>query len=238
MSYELLTNVVWHSLTGPQAGCSMGAATARRYARGFSPIVAFADAARPDFAALAPHCDPGEQVYCAGWSGPVPPGWQLHFEAPMDQMVWDAPVPAADSRGDVVRLGPQQLAAMLALVAVTHPGPFGERTPELGEYYGVFDGPQLMAMTGERMQAGALREVSAVCTDPAFRGRGLAARLVHHVVRLQLQRGQQPFLQVIHSNAGARRLYEQLGFRHHQQLPLRVVSRIDARQRSGAMSVA
>lgn len=234
MSHELLTNIVWHSLTGPQAGCSAGTATARRYARGFSPIVAFADAARPDFGALAPHCDPGEPVYCAGWSGPLPEGWQLHTETVMDQMVWDAPGPQDDSAGDFVRLGAQHLPAMLALVAVTHPGPFGERTPELGEYYGLFEGERLMAMTGERMHAGPLREVSAVCTDPAFRGRGLAARLIRHVVRLQLLRGQQPFLQVIHSNAGARRLYEQLGFRHYQQLPLRVVSRIDEQGVSGA----
>lgn len=224
MSYDLLSNIVWHSLTGPQAHCAAGTATARRYARGFSPILAFPDAQAPDFAALAPHCDPGEHLYCAGWTGPTPEGWRIETETVMDQMVWDAPEPPPDPSGDFVRLGPQHLPSMLALVAATHPGPFGERTPELGEYYGLFDGAHLMAMTGERMQAGLLREVSAVCTDPACRGRGLAARLVRHVVRLQLRRGQQPFLQVVHSNAGARRLYEQLGFRHYQQLPLRVVS--------------
>lgn len=225
MSLDLLTNIVWHALTGPQAACSAGTTTARRYARGFSPIVAFADAARPDFAALAPYCDPDEQVYCAAWTGPLPAGWRLHVETAMDQMVWDGVAPPSATTDDaIVRLGPEHLPQMLALVAATRPGPFGPRTPELGAYYGVFDGHRLAAMTGERMQAGPWREVSGVCTDPDFRGRGLAARLVHHVVRLQLQRSQRPFLHVMHDNAGARRLYEQLGFRHHQVLPLRVLS--------------
>lgn len=226
MSLSLFDNIVWHSLTGPQSACAEGTATARRYARGFSPIVAFPDARRPDFAALAPYCDPDEHVYCAGWAGPMPLGWQLHFEAPMAQMAWQAPMPDEDrAAADIVPLGPRHLPQILQLVDATHPGPFGPRTPELGDYYGLFDGQRLVAMTGERMHAGALREVSAVCTHPDARGRGLAARLVRHVVRLQLLRGQQPCLQVLHANEAARRLYEQLGFRLVGQLPLRVVSR-------------
>jgi len=56
---DLLDNVVWHALSGPQAKYASGTATARRYARGFPPIMAFADAAQPDLAALAPRCEAG-----------------------------------------------------------------------------------------------------------------------------------------------------------------------------------
>jgi len=66
---QLLDNIAWHSLTGPQAACSVGTGQVRRYARGFSPIVAFADPERPDLAALEPHCDADEHLYCSGWSG-------------------------------------------------------------------------------------------------------------------------------------------------------------------------
>ena len=57
---RLLANIVWHSLAGAQAKFSAGTATARRYARGFSAIIGFADADDPDFDALLPFCDPDE----------------------------------------------------------------------------------------------------------------------------------------------------------------------------------
>ncbi len=77
MTLSLLGNVVWHSLAGPQARHAEGTDTARRYARGFSPIVGFADPQRPDFAAIAPYCESGEHLYCAAWSGPTPSDWHV-----------------------------------------------------------------------------------------------------------------------------------------------------------------
>ena len=56
---QLLDNIVWHTLAGPHMKFSAGTRGARRYAAGFSPIVGFADAERPDFDALAPYCQPG-----------------------------------------------------------------------------------------------------------------------------------------------------------------------------------
>jgi len=225
VSLHLLDNIVWHALAGPHARFSAGTETAKRYAPGFSPIVGFADAARPDFAALAPYCEPGQHFYCGGWSGLVPAGWHLHADAAMDQMVWDAAAPAAMPTLDAVALGPEHVAQMVELVALTHPGPFGPRTPELGEYIGVFEDSRVIAMAGERMQAGGLREVSGVCTHPGFTGRGLARGLVEILVRRQLARGQTPFLHVMQSNERARALYARMGFARHQSLAVRVVSR-------------
>ena len=225
MALHLLDNIVWHALAGPHVRFSAGTGTAKRYAPGFSPIVGFADAARPDFAALAPYCEPGEHFYCGGWSGPAPAGWLIHADETMDQMVWGAAVPAGESAVDAVRLGPEHAARMLELVALTHPGPFGPRTPELGEYIGVFEGARLIAMAGERMQAGDLREVSGVCTHPDSTGRGLARGLVEILVRRQLARGQTPFLHVMQANERARALYARMGFAHHQSLAVRVVAR-------------
>lgn len=225
MSLALLDNITWHTLAGPQARFAAGAGAARRYAPGFSPILGFEDPARPDFAALRPYCAPGEHFYCAGWSGPVPAGWQVDAETSMHQMVWDAPPPAdADASFAFVRLGPEQVPQMLALVAETQPGPFGPRTVELGDYLGCFDGPRLVAMSGERMGAGTLREVSGVCTHPDFQGRGLARRLMEILIRRQLQRGDTPFLHVMRDNHGAIRMYERMGFRHHRETVVRLVS--------------
>jgi GNAT superfamily N-acetyltransferase len=222
---QLLDNIVWHSLIGPQADVAAGSGSARRYAAGFSPIVAFADNEHPDFAALAAHCAPGEHFYCGGWMGPAPAGWQIDAEATMVKMVWDAPAPADDGALAAVPLGPEHVPQMLELVALTKPGPFGPRTIELGEYYGCFDGPRLMAMAGERMHAGRLREISGVCTHPDFQGRGCARRLMQLLLRRELQRAQTPFLHVMRDNVDAHRLYQRMGFRDRQQQIVRVLSR-------------
>jgi ribosomal protein S18 acetylase RimI-like enzyme len=222
---RLLDNVVWHSLTGPQAHAAAGSGGARRYATGFSPIVAFADSEHPDFEALAAHCAPGEHFYCAGWSGPMPAGWQLDAEATMLQMVWAAPTAPADAGFRPQRLDAADVPQMLALVELTRPGPFGPRTIELGEYFGCFEGERLVAMAGERMHAASLREISGVCTHPGFQGRGLARRLMLLLLRRQLQRGQTPFLHVMSDNANARAMYRRLGFEEHQEMVVRVLSR-------------
>ena len=225
MPLQLLDQIVWHSLTGAQAHCATGTATARRYAPGFSPIIAFADSARPDFAALEHYCEPGEHYYCSGWSGPAPPGWQVDAETMLVKMVWHAPAPAADDSLAAVRLGPEHVPQMLELVALTKPGPFGPRTIELGDYFGCFEGPRLVAMAGERMHAGGLREVSGVCTHPEFQGRGLARRLMQLLLRRELQRGETPFLHVMCDNRAAHDLYERMGFVDWQQSVVRVLSR-------------
>ena len=221
---QLLDNIMWHALTGPHAVYAAGRGAARRYAPGFSALIGFADAAQPDFAGLAGHCSPGEQFYCAGWSGPAPDGWQVTAETTMFRMVWGAATPEVDEAADAVRLGPTHVPQAMALAALTKPGPFGPRTIELGEYFGYFAGPELVAMAGERMHAGRLREVSGVCTHPQSQGRGLARRLMLKLIRRQLQRGETPFLHVMRDNLGARQLYERMGFRNHLETVVRVVA--------------
>ena len=222
---RLLDNIVWHSLAGAQAKFSAGTATARRYARGFSAIIGFADAENPDFDALVPFCDPAEQFYVGAWTGRVPDGWQLHADTVGHQMVWDRASPADDPGLEAVPLDASHVPQMLDLVKIRPPGPFAVRTRELGDYFGTFEGGRLVAMAGERMEAGALREVSGVCTHPDFEGRGLARRLIAKIVRRQMQRGQIPFLHVMRDNVHAREVYARMGFRLHQEVALRVVSR-------------
>jgi GNAT superfamily N-acetyltransferase len=221
---HLLDNIVWHALTGSQARFAAGDGGARRYARGFSPIVGFRDAQRPDFRALAPHCERGEHFYCDGWSGEAPAGWRVDHETTMFKMVWDAAIPDGDEATEAIPLGAAHADQAVALAALTRPGPFGPRTIELGDYFGCFDGDRLVAMAGERMQAGTLREISGVCTHPDYQGRGLARRLMNKLLRRQRLRGETPFLHVMRDNAGARALYARMGFRDHRESVVRVVS--------------
>jgi GNAT superfamily N-acetyltransferase len=223
---EVLDNIIWHSLVGAHARFSVGANEARRYSPGFTPIAGFADAQHPDFAALAPFCAPDEHLYIGGWSGQAPGGWHVHLETSMQQMVWGAPIPDVDPAFAAVPLAAQHVPQMLELVALRPPGPFGPRTRELGDYYGVIEHGRLVAMAGERLAASAWREISGVCTHPDVEGRGLAWRLIAKVVRSQMQRGEKPFLHVMSDNLHARRLYERMGFRFHQEIAVRVVSRL------------
>jgi GNAT superfamily N-acetyltransferase len=221
---HLLDHITWHALFGPHARFATGTDKARRYAPGFSPIVAFADAERPDFASLADYCEPGERFYCEGWSGVAPAGWKIAAESTMFKMVWEGEMPANDEAPEAVRLGPEHILHAMELTALTHPGPFGPRTLELGDYFGYFDGERLIAMAGERLYAGALREISGVCTHPDFQGRGLARQLMLKLIRLQMQRNETPFLHVMQDNVHARGLYERMGFRDYRESVVRVVS--------------
>jgi ribosomal protein S18 acetylase RimI-like enzyme len=221
----LLDNIIWHALSGPQAGFAAGTGHVRRYAVGFSPIVGFADPAQPDLAALARFCAPGEHFYCDGWTGAPPPGWTIDAETTMFRMVWDGGLPDRDEAPEALPIGLAQAEQAQELAALTQPGPFGPRTVELGEYFGCFDGERLVAMAGERMHAGPWREISGVCTRPDHQGRGLARRLMLKLIRRQMQRGERPFLHVMSANEGAWRLYERMGFRRHLETPVRVISR-------------
>ena len=222
---DLLDNIFWNALTGPHACFATGAGAARRYARGFSPIAAFADPAHPDFAALGPFVEVGEEFYCDGWSGPAPDGWHVKAEATMFRMVWDGPAHLSDPAPDAVALDARHVDAAVELASMMRPGPFGPRTIELGDYFGYFEGNRLVAMAGERMAAAGLREISGVCTHPGFQGRGLARRLMLKLAGRALARGETPFLHVMSANTAAHAMYQRMGFRDYRETVVRVVGR-------------
>jgi len=221
-----LDNAFWHTLTGPQARFACGDGGMRRYAPGFAPIVAFEDPARPDFEALARHCAPGEVVYIDGVSQPMPAGWRTDFEATLLRLVWDGSQVHDDTAVEAVPLRAEHAGQVAELAISTRPGPFGPRMLEAGRYIGVFENGHLVAMAGDRAQAGTCREVSGICTHPAAQGRGLARTLSLRVIAGMLAEGETPFLHVLATNVRARTLYERMGFRLHCELPARAVARI------------
>jgi predicted GNAT family acetyltransferase len=112
----------------------------------------------------------------------------------------------------IMRLGENDVPEMLQLTKLTNPGPFKERTLELGAYIGVRDRGILAAMAGERMQFGQYVEISAVCVHPDYRGKGYARFLVTTLMQQIAKRGMVPFLHVLAENTAAIALYESLGF--------------------------
>jgi predicted GNAT family acetyltransferase len=119
-----------------------------------------------------------------------------------------------------VRLGDADAADMLDLTRRTEPGPFKVRTHTMGNYIGLRDGGKLIAMAGERLRIGGYVEISTVCVDDAYRGRGIANRLIRILQNEIGQRGQTPFLHVLDHNSGAFGLYERMGFERRQSFHL------------------
>ena len=126
---------------------------------------------------------------------------------------------------EAIALGAADVPEMLELVAETEPGPFLPRTIELGDYLGIRRGGALIAMAGERFRLDGWTEISAVCTDPAQRGQGLASRLVGALIAAIQDRSERVFLHVLATNTGAIRLYQELGFQIRQTATLTVVTR-------------
>ncbi|MFD0522550.1 GNAT family N-acetyltransferase [Paractinoplanes durhamensis] len=118
----------------------------------------------------------------------------------------------SSSLAEAVRLTGADVPEILDLIERTRPGPFRTRTIELGTYLGLRRGGALIAMAGERLHPTGWTEISAVCTDPAFRGQGLATALVRAVAAGIRERGETPFLHTAAANRTAIRLYESIGF--------------------------
>ena len=209
----ILDALVWQSLTTTHARFAEGGALARRFDPEVAGFVAIADSSPAAWAALADLVGPGEQVLLSAGAAIEPPDdWTRDGGGHGDQMILGTTeIDGVDDAG-IVPLGPVDVPAMLALVELTQPGPFRPRTIELGDYFGVFAGERLIAMAGERLQTPDFTEISAVCTHPDARGRGLAAALTRHVARGILEREQTPILHVAEHNHNAKRVYERLGF--------------------------
>ncbi|MFF6959615.1 GNAT family N-acetyltransferase [Streptomyces sp. NPDC008317] len=206
-----LDNPAWAALTGAHRHLAQVVGSAARYPEDVSPFVALADPADPAaWADLAALMGPGATFALAGVPA-TPDGWRSEWGAEGVQLVGtDALLDEADP--EARPLGPADVPEMLDLVERTKPGPFRQRTIELGAYYGIRRDGKLVAMAGERLRLDGWTEISAVCTDDAFRGQGLASRLVRHTAAGIRGRGDRPFLHAAGSNVNAIRLYESIGF--------------------------
>jgi ribosomal protein S18 acetylase RimI-like enzyme len=209
---SLLDRPIWNALSTKQARFAAGGAHALRYVDDVSPLSALADHSSQACAAMAALIAPGDNVSLVEAKAPPPPdSVEETLCAPLLQMA--APnMQTAAATSDMQTLGDADAADMLALALLTKPGPFRARTHQLGRFIGVRDKGRLIAMAGERLHLEGFREISAVCTLPEFRGRGLGAALMRAVGARILADGEIPFLHCYPTNASAVALYERLGF--------------------------
>lgn len=218
-----LDNPAWHALSGPQASLGLGDDAARRFRPDIDPIAAFPDEApTASWQALTGLMDSDGPLLLLRTPIEVPDDWSVRFQMGVPQMIATRPLPHPTGLS-FRQLTPEDDEEMLALALATQPGPFALRTRELGEYIGVHEGGRLVAMAGQRMHLPGYREISAVCTAPEFRGRGLAAALTAEIGARIQEAGETPFLHVREDNAGAIRVYERMGFETRRVLTATMV---------------
>ena len=207
---HVLDRVVAASLEGHHARFARRHGQAVRYENDVAPFFAIEDAHNPaawdDAAALL---DDGETAAFPGVET-CPSNWERIAKLDGVQMVGTNISPKHDP--EAIRLGPHDVPEILNLITRTEPGPFLQRTIELGTYLGIRRDGALIAMAGERMHPPGRTEISAVCTDPTYRGQGLAGRLVRAVAAGIQERDETPFLHAAATNESAIRLYGSLGF--------------------------
>jgi ribosomal protein S18 acetylase RimI-like enzyme len=205
---HVLDRPVWHSLVGAHAHLARRHGIAAAYDPAVSPFAGTAedgDAAWADLRILLGR----QSALLPGSPFPLPLDVRVPFRAPVRQMVAADWTPEPDP--EAIELGPADAVEMHDLATRTKPGPFELRTHELGRYVGYRVDGKLVAMAGERFHPPGYTEVSAVCTDPDFRGRGYAERAMRTIGAGIVARGEIPFLHVATDNP-AISIYERLGF--------------------------
>jgi ribosomal protein S18 acetylase RimI-like enzyme len=220
----LLDNPAYAALCAAHARLAQVRGRVRRYPVDVAPFLGMpSPPSSQDWRDAAGLVAPGAYAAVPYGAAELPDAWRAVQAFDVVQMIGER-VTGVDCP-EAIPLGAADVPEMLELVAQTEPGPFLTRTVELGDYLGIRCDGVLVAMAGERFRLDGWTEISAVCTRPDHRGRGLASRLVEALIAGIQLRSQRVFLHVLSTNGGAIRLYEELGFRVRQTATISVVTR-------------
>ncbi|RWD03034.1 MAG: GNAT family N-acetyltransferase [Mesorhizobium sp.] len=222
---HLLDRPIWSALSSRHQAFAQGDSLARRYRPSIVPFAATAADDTASLDALGRLIPPLESSIVVQADAIVlPAALSAISTASLVQMIAEQPVQAvSDER--IRRLTQDDAAEMLALAALTRPGPFTLEALSLGDFWGVKIDGRLAAMAGERMKQPGYTELSGVCSHPDFRGGGLARRLSLFVANQIMTRGEIPYLHAYASNVAATGLYESIGFRLRSMMNMAVVQR-------------
>ncbi|GAC1627500.1 MAG: hypothetical protein PVS2B2_25150 [Candidatus Acidiferrum sp.] len=172
---------------------------------------------------------PGESTWLIGQQYPQLPELVCEETLECFQMVLPEKAKPPEPTIDIVKLSNAAAPEMVALTTLAFPGFFRARTCEMGEYYGARSlSGELIAMGGERLTLEGYSEISGVCTHPSFRGQGLAASLIWHLVRNHRRADLVSWLHVGCANHHAIELYLRLGFQSVRKVMLHRMLRRDS----------
>ena len=210
---DLLYNPVYYALLSGNAHLGFGTDTVKCFNEEVSPFVGFHETYADGFEDLYQLLPAGRKIlYATPQLIDEPKGWQVLVEVNGLQFIYTKGPTLIEPSIKTIALQKQHVDEMIALAALTKPGPFSSRTIEFGHYYGIFENDKLVAMAGQRLHANDHAEISAVCTHPDYLGRGYAAALMQQQINLIYNEQCHPFLHVRADNKRAIALYERMGF--------------------------
>jgi ribosomal protein S18 acetylase RimI-like enzyme len=216
-------NPVYAALSGAHARFAQSCGRALRYPADVAPFFALPpEPSQQDWRSASEVVPPGTFAAIVHAGAEVPRTWTTLQEFEVVQMIGDH-ISGVDAP-EAIPLRAGDVPEMRELVRQTDPGPFLERTIELGDYVGFRRDNRLVAMAGERLHFDGWREISAVCTSPTDRGHGLASRLMGTLIAGIQRRSERAFLHVLTTNTNAISLYEDLGFRARRPLTISVLT--------------
>lgn len=208
-----LDNPFWSSLQTRHRAIAQQLGEVARFPAEYAPFLGVAHAGVDVQEAVEALIAPGEGVYLLGVAPHlVPDGWRLETFPELAQMVCTTRLEEVPGP-EIIALDARHRDDVLALTALVYPHYFRTRTIELGRYFGIYQDGRLAAMIGERLGTDGLIEMSAICTDPDYTGRGYARRLTAWLSNDVLAQGRTPFLHVSHANTRAKGLYEAMGYK-------------------------
>lgn len=222
----VFSNPVWHALQGPHRHLAIVNGGASRYPAEVCPFVAIAAPTGRSFDQLRALLAREELAWIADY-GRAAPGLDVVDSLRCVQMILPAHAEPRPASCEVVPLTAENAHEMVELTDVAFPGFFRPGTWRMGSYCGVRVEGTLVAMGGERLRVDGHTELSAICTHPAYRGKGLAGAVIGHLVRRQRRAGLRSWLQVGALNARAISLYESLGFERVRSIVLTRILRRD-----------
>ncbi len=219
MITHALDRPIWDSLTTGHHTLAKGTGYAKRFPRNISPFAAIPDESGQSLNALAELLTQVDECMLIQ-TDPIicPDDCSILMTAEGVQMELAEFEPSQSDQHQLVQLQAADAPEMLELAQLTRPGPYAEQTHQLGHFLGVREDGQLIAMAGERLKHDRYVELSAVCTHPNHRGRGLARLLSIAVTKSILKRGKIPYLQAFATNKAAIDLYERIGYRVRTRL--------------------
>jgi ribosomal protein S18 acetylase RimI-like enzyme len=227
LTFALLDNPVYNALRTGDAAFANGSPEVKYFDEEVSPFAGFPIGYENGFSELGEMLPAGRKILFASREKiSESEGWKILVEIEGLQFLFDPSHPVDIPSIKPVPLDKTNADEMVQLAALTKPGPFNSRTIEFGEYYGIFEKGRLASMTGQRLHVENFSEVSAVCTHPDFLGKGYAAALLQHQLKIICGDGEVPFLHVRADNERAIELYERLGFKKNGGMNFYFMKRI------------
>ncbi len=233
MSADAFANPVWNALHSTHRQLALVKGLACKYPREVSPFAALAENTVEAVEDLRALLEMGEATYVIDPAPQEVAGLRVEAGPVCVQMSFppEAALPEADADINpiIATLTCDDADAMVALTDLAFRGYFRPETCRMGHYFGIWDPEnpgRLVAMAGERLCPYPFREISGVCTDPGYRGRGYAAALIGRVVEEQRRLGALSTLWVAKSNQKAGDLYLRMGFEVVREVQLHRITRI------------